>query len=373
MERITVVGLGAMGLGIAQVYAQAGFAVTATDAMPAARGSAKERLRTALDSRVATGKLAPAAMSATLANLTIVDDLAHIGDPDLIIEAVVEDMRIKQALLRELEEISGAKTILATNTSALSVGELATGLSNPGRLLGLHFFNPAPVMKLVELVAHSASHATTLARARILTERAGKTVISCADRPGFIVNRCARPFYGEALALLEEGRTASDIDAAILAAGYRMGPFTLIDLIGADINLAATKGMSRSMDHHPRYHVFPALEDQVARGDLGRKTGRGFIFPAMPAAAPADAAAIRLRIESTLANEAASLLAEGATSATDIDAALKLGLNFPRGPFESARLLGAQAIISELARLRAAAPPGLANRYQLEPALLAVL
>ncbi len=373
MERIAIIGLGAMGLGIAQVYAQAGFAVTATDAQSAARDSAKERLRAALEPRVVAGKLAPTAMEATLDNLTIVDGPGHVGTADLIVEAVAEDLSIKQALLQQLESNTDAKTVLATNTSALSVGALAQGLASPERLVGLHFFNPAPVMKLVELVVHPATCAAASARARSLTERAGKTVISCADRPGFIVNRCARPFYGEALALLEEGRTASDIDAAMLAAGYRMGPFSLIDLIGADINLAATTGLARGMDNHPRYHIFSALREQVARGDLGRKTGRGFLFPASPGATPTDAGAIRLRIEAMLANEAASLLAEGATPAADIDAALMLGLNFPRGPFESARLLGRDVIMAELARLRAVARPGLADRYQLEPALLTAL
>lgn len=370
MERIAIVGLGAMGLGIAQVYAQAGFTVIATDTQPAARDSAKERLRASLEPRVAAGKLTQTAMKVTLANLTVGDDLADIGHADLIVEAVIEDLSVKQALLQHLEQNADPTTVLATNTSALSVGALAHGLSRPERLIGLHFFNPAPLMKLVELVVHPTTSAAASARARSLTERAGKTVITCADRPGFIVNRCARPFYGEALALMEEGRTASDIDAAMLAAGYRMGPFSLIDLIGADINLAATTGLALGMKHHPRYHVFSALRTQVAKGDLGRKTGHGFLFPANPGAPPADAAAIRLRIESMLANEAASLLAEGATPAADIDAALRLGLNFPRGPFESARLLGSEAILTELARLRAAAPPGLADRYILEPALL---
>lgn len=373
MERIAVVGLGAMGLGIAQVYAQAGFSVTATDTQPAARDSAKKRLRAVLEPRVAAGKLAQTAMDVTLENLIVVNGLAHIGPADLIVEAVIEDLSIKQALLQQLELNADTTTVLATNTSALSVGALAQGLSRPERLLGLHFFNPAPVMNLVELVMHPTTSAAAAACARNLTERAGKTVITCADRPGFIVNRCARPFYGEALALMEEGRTASDIDAAMLAAGYRMGPFSLIDLIGADINLAATEGLARGMDHLPRYHVFSALRDQVAKGDLGRKSGRGFLFPASPGAPPADAGAIRLRIEAMLANEAASLLAEGSTPAADIDAALKLGLNFPRGPFESARLLGREAIITELARLRAAAPPGLADRYQLQPVLLTAL
>jgi 3-hydroxybutyryl-CoA dehydrogenase len=372
MKQVGIVGLGAMGLGIAQVFAQAGVAVIATDQQSETRGAALARLRAALEARVSAGKLAQSAVEETLSHLTITEGLGGFAKAGLIVEAVIEDQGIKQTLFRALEAVTGADTILATNTSALSVGALALGLARPDRLLGLHFFNPAPVMRLVELVAHPSTASGALAEVRALAERAGKTVIQCADRPGFVVNRCARPFYGEALAMLEEGRSASDIDAAMLAAGYRIGPFSLIDLVGADINLAATEGLARAMNHHPRYHLFQALRDQVAKGDLGRKTGRGFLFPDLPGPTPADAPAIRLRIEATLANEAASLLAEGSISADDIDTALKLGLNFPRGPFESARLLGLPAIQAELSRLATAAPAHLTGRYRPSPALTAL-
>lgn len=372
MTRIGVVGLGAMGLGIAQLYAQAGLEVVATDMHAAARDSARARIAAALDGRVAAGKLAARERDATLARLTITETPDGLAPAGMVIEAIVEDLAVKRSLLHDLERVASAETILATNTSALSVGALAEGLARPGRLLGLHFFNPAPVMRLVELVAHDATDATALATARALTERAGKTVIACADRPGFVVNRCARPFYGEALALLEEGRTPSDIDAAMLAAGYRMGPLSLIDLVGADVNLAATEGLARGMANHPRYHVFDVLRAQVANGTLGRKSGKGFLFPAGPGPAPSDADAIRLRIEATLANEAASLLAEGAVSEQDIDTALKLGLNFPRGPFESARALSMGAVVAELRRLADIAPAHLVGRYDPCPALLAL-
>jgi 3-hydroxybutyryl-CoA dehydrogenase len=227
----------------------------------------------------------------------------------------------------------------------------------------LHFFNPAPVMKLVELVAHAGTSPEALAHARTLAEGAGKVVIACPDRPGFIVNRCARPYYGEALALLEEGRSPAEIDAAMVAAGYRLGPFALIDLIGADINLAATESLSAAMGGLPRYHVFAALRAQVARGDLGRKTGRGFVHPSEPVPPPADAKAIALRIEAALVNEAAWLLSEGGVTAEGIDTAMKLGLNFPRGPFEAKARHGAGVIRATLAALEAAAPPHLRTRY----------
>ena len=373
MERIGVVGLGAMGLGIAQLYSQAGHPVVATDAQPGARETAHQRIRASLTPRVEAGKMAAADLDALLSRLTVVGTADEVAAADLVIEAVLEDLAVKRALFARLEAAAGPGTILATNTSALSVAAIADGLKRPGRMIGLHFFNPAPVMRLVELVAPPGVDPEALATARRVTEGAGKTVIACADRPGFVVNRCARPFYGEALAMMEEGRSASDIDAAMLAAGYRLGPFSLIDLVGADVNLAATEGLARVMDFNPRYHVFDALKAQVARGDLGRKTGRGFLYPATPGPAPADAAAIVLRIESALANEAASLLAEGAVSETDIDTALKLGLNFPRGAFGAARAQGLDRVRAELRRLAASAPKGLVGRYELQAPLAAMV
>jgi len=374
MEQISVIGLGAMGLGIAQLFAQAGFAVRGADAHPDTRAAALHRIRTALQARVAAGKLGDDAMAETLARITICDSIAQAAQgASLIIEAVIEDAGIKRMVLAEAEAAAPGSAILATNTSALRVAALARGLVRPENLLGLHFFNPPQVMKLVEMVDHGTTSPGALTLARTLTERAGKVVIACPDTPGFIVNRCARPFYGEALAMMTEGRSASDIDAAMLAAGYRMGPLTLIDLIGADINLAATEGLSEAMNHHPRYHVFDLLRQQVKKGALGRKSGTGFLFPAPPGPAPADAVAIRLRIEAMLANEAASLLADSPLSPDDIDRAMMLGLNFPRGPFASARLHGAKAIAGLLARLQSAAPPQLAARYALNPALLSAL
>ena len=360
---IGVVGLGAMGLGIAQVYAQAGFRVRATDSQAETRGSALGRLRAGLAPRVAAGKLSAAALAETLSNITVVDAPQDIGAVTMIVEAIVEDMAAKQALWAGLEPTVGPDCVLATNTSALSVTGMAQRLIHPERLLGLHFFNPAPVMRLVELAGHAGSAPAALTTARRVTEAAGKTVIACADRPGFVVNRCARPFYGEALALLEQGRSASDIDAAMLAAGYLIGPLALIDLVGADINLAATEGLARAMGHHPRYHVFAALRAQVAKGDLGRKSGRGLLWPDPPGPAPADAPDIAARIVAVLINEAATLLAEGSVSAPDIDTAMKLGLNFPRGPFEMLRQRCGAAVLATLQALSDAAPAGLRGRY----------
>ncbi len=359
---IGVVGLGTMGLGIAHVFAQAGFQVLATDMNTGVRDSAKDRLRDALKLRVAAGRMEPAAMAATLKGLTIAGGPDDLGTAGLVIEAIAERLDAKQALFRQLESVA-AGAVLATNTSSLSVTAMAQGLDRPDRVVGLHFFNPAPAMKLVELIAQPASDPQALKFARQVTETAGKTVVPCPDRPGFIVNRCARPFYGEALALMEEGRTASDVDAAMLAAGYRIGPFSLIDLIGADINLAATEGLWTAMNRHPRYHPFDTLRAQVASGHLGRKTGHGFLFPDRPGPAPADAAAIADRIEAALVNEAASLLAEGGVTADAIDTGMMLGLNFPRGPSGMAERIGTDRIAAILSRLEASAPAHLKGRY----------
>lgn len=366
---IGVIGLGTMGLGIAQVYAAAGFPVIATDTFAAARDSAKPRMTEALQNRVSAGKLTQAAMDATLANLTIAETLDAFAPCTLIIEAIVEKLDAKQALFAALEPIVAPTCILATNTSSIPVRDIAEGLHHPDRVLALHFFNPPTAMKLVELAPHADTLMQNINIARQVTEIANKTVIECPDRPGFIVNRCARPYYGEALALLTEGRTASDIDASLQADGYRLGPLSLIDLIGADINLAATRGMYQAMGNHPRYHVFPALTSQVAAGHLGRKSGQGFLHPSHPGPAPQDAAQIALRIESALINEAHWLLAEGGTTPDGIDTAMKLGLNFPRGPFEALTLHTRAKVLQTLTDLQAKAPDALKPRYAPAPGL----
>lgn len=369
LPTIGVVGLGMMGLGIAQVFAQAGFRVIATDAHPPARETASDRLAQALQVRVDAGKLAEADRDATLARLTLTGDLTAFAPCGIVVEAIVEKLEAKRALFGTLETILAPDAILATNTSSLPVHAIAEGLHHPERVLALHFFNPPTAMRLVELAPHSATASDALDRAEAWTTAAGKTVIRCPDRPGFIVNRCARPYYGEALALLTEGRSAGEIDAAMTAVGYRLGPFALIDLVGADINLAATDGMRAAMGGHPRYHTFDALTAQVASGNLGRKTGRGFVFPDPPTTPPPDADAIALRIETTLVNEAHWLLSEGGVTAQGIDTAMRLGLNFPRGPFEALARHGKAAILAELVRLHAAASEALKSRYDPAPGL----
>lgn len=364
---IGVIGLGAMGLGIAQVFSQSGQDVIGFDASPAARDSAKDRLAAQLAPRVAKGALSAGAMEQILDRLIVVNAVSGIAPSDMVIEAVIERLDVKIAVLGDAIPHLRPDTVIATNTSSLSVGTIAAGLAHPQNVLGLHFFNPAPVMKLVELVPHAGTSAQALAQARRWAEAAGKTVVQCPDRPGFIVNRCARPYYGEALALLESGFVPAKIDAAMLAAGYRLGPFALIDLVGADINLAATQSLCDAMQGHPRYHVFAALKSQVAGGNLGRKTGAGFVFPAD--AAPMENSDIALQVEAALVNEAAWLLGEGGAQPEGIDTALRLGLNFPRGPFEILAARGRGVILAKLTALESAAPPHLKTRYLPAPFL----
>lgn len=366
-KTVAVIGLGTMGLGIVQVFAAAGFGVLATDANPDVRGSALERLKTSLAPLVDKGKVSTADRDALLGRITPCSDMADLSPADLAIEAIVERLDIKQSLFCQLEQRLSPQAILATNTSSLSVGAIATPLSRPERLLGLHFFNPAPVMKFVELVPHSGTAEAATTRAEAWMRACGKTVVTAPDRPGFIVNRCARPFYGEALAMVEEGLAPRAIDAAMMAAGYRLGPFALIDLIGADINLAATEGLYQAMGQHPRYFPFASLKDRVAQGTLGRKSGRGFLFP--ETVTPQPDPAIVLRIEAMLANEALWLLTEGGVTREGIDTAVKLGLNFPRGPFDMLDQHGASTIGQVLAGLFAQAPDLMKERYAPAPGL----
>jgi 3-hydroxybutyryl-CoA dehydrogenase len=368
-QRIGVVGLGTMGLGIVQVFAQAGFDVIATDAHEPTRNAAKSKLSDTLAARVLSGKLAAIAAEQILSRFEIATHLNEFAATHLVIEAIAEKLEAKIAVFRDLEKYVAADCVLATNTSSLSVSEIANALTHPERVIGLHFFNPAAVMKLVELVVPSFANESAVALARRIAEATGKTVITCRDQPGFIVNRCARPFYGEALVLFEQGHKAMDIDASMLAAGYRLGPFSLIDLVGADINLAATQSLSGAMNNHPRYHVFDSLKAQVIKGALGRKSGRGFIYPNAIDASAKPSLEISLQIEAALINEAASLLEEGGLTTDDIDNVLKLGLNFPRGPFETLQIHGIDKVKSVLRDLEDMAPQHLTTRYLISPAL----
>ncbi|QDL93962.1 3-hydroxybutyryl-CoA dehydrogenase (plasmid) [Paroceanicella profunda] len=365
---IAIAGAGAMGSGIAQVCAQSGRDVLLFDLSAPARERGREAISDNLDRQISKGRISRSTAETILSRIRLAATPEALAPAGLVIEAIIEKPEPKQALFRALEAICGPETVFATNTSSIGVGEIASALAVPVRLAGLHFFNPAQVMKLVEVVGHAATPPALTERLAAFARDIGKTPVICADSPGFIVNRCARPFYGEALAILEEGVfDAPAIDAAMRARGYRMGPFALIDLVGADINLAATETVWAALGRNPRYLPFPALRAQVARGDLGAKTGRGFVTPAVEAAPAPEAVADR--IEAALVNEAAHMCDEGLADAAGIDTAMKLGLNFPRGPFEILAAVGPAEVRARLAAAAATAPDALKPRYAPAAAL----
>lgn len=285
---VAVIGAGAMGAGIAQVAAQAGHRVQLHDTRFGAADAAKRGIADALARLVGKGKLAQADADATVGRIDNVVTLADACVATLVVEAIVEDLDAKRELFARLENIVAPECILATNTSSLSITALAAGLKHAGRVVGMHFFNPAPVMALVEVVAGLATSENAAARVAATATAWGKMPVRTTSTPGFIVNRCARPFYGEALRLLTEGAAdPATLDAVIRdAGGFRMGPFALMDLIGHDVNFAVTKSIWEAYFHDPRYAPSVQQQELVAAGWLGRKSGRGFFEYAPTAAAP---------------------------------------------------------------------------------------
>ncbi|HEY2560979.1 MAG TPA: 3-hydroxyacyl-CoA dehydrogenase [Caldimonas sp.] len=289
---VFVVGAGIMGAGIAQVAAQAGHPVRLFDSRDGAADSARAKLAATLDGLAAKGRLdaaEAAAIAGRIASAARLDDAAAAG---LVVEAIVENLDAKRALFRDLEQIVGEGTVLASNTSSISITALARELKRPGRLVGMHFFNPVPLMKLVEVVSGLATDAEVAAAIFELAKAWGKTAVHARSTPGFIVNRIARPYYAETLALLHE-RFAEPavIDACLRGAGFRMGPCELMDLIGHDTNFAVTQSVFDANFGDKRYQPSLVQREMVDGGLLGRKSGRGFfVYGAGGAALPSPAA-----------------------------------------------------------------------------------
>ena len=274
---VLVVGAGIMGLGIAQVAAQAGHRVRLYDAREGEAQQALRKLGAALDALVAKRKFSAEEAQALLARVEPVATLERFSETRLVVEAIVEDLEAKQALFRQLEELVVAECVLATNTSSISVTAIANGLERPGRLVGMHFFNPVPQMKLVEVVSGLHTDAEIAAAIFDLSRAWGKTPVHARSTPGFIVNRIARPFYAETLALLlEQAATPQVLDACVRAAGFRMGPCELMDLIGHDTNFAVTRSVYRANFYDKRFVPSLVQREMVDGGLLGRKSGRGF-------------------------------------------------------------------------------------------------
>jgi 3-hydroxybutyryl-CoA dehydrogenase len=275
---IGIVGAGAMGAGIAQVAALAGHRVRLFDMRDGAVDAAVAAMAKSFDGRVAKGKLAADKAEAALGRIEPAESLADFDVCALAIEAIVEDVDAKRGLFAELEAVVAPECILASNTSSLSISALARDLARPGRVAGFHFFNPAPAMKLVEIVSGLGTDEATAATLRDTARAWGKTPVRAISTPGFVVNRCARPFYGEALRLLgERAIDAATLDAAMCeAGGFKMGPCALMDMIGHDVNFAVTRAVYAATFEDPRYLPSHVQSEMVAAGRLGRKSGRGF-------------------------------------------------------------------------------------------------
>jgi len=285
---VLVVGAGIMGAGIAQVAAQAGHTVRLFDAREGAAAAACAKLEQALEGLVAKGKLDEEKAKPTVARIRAVDRLDDAAGAGLVVEAIIENAEAKRALFRELEAKVDARCVLASNTSSISVTALANGLKAPGRFVGMHFFNPVPLMKLVEVVSGLETEPAVAQAIFELSQRWGKTPVHARSTPGFIVNRIARPYYAETLALLLE-RVAEPavLDACLRGGGFRMGPCELMDLIGHDTNFAVTESVFAANFFDKRFAPSLVQREMVDGGLLGRKSGRGFFtYPAAPASPP---------------------------------------------------------------------------------------
>jgi 3-hydroxybutyryl-CoA dehydrogenase len=391
-DKIAVIGAGTMGSGIAQLAAQSGYEVLMYDIKDDFVQRGMGNIKSALQGRVDKGKMDAAEMNTIVGRIATTTKRDDAASADLIIEAAPEDMDLKREIFASLSAQCAPDAILATNTSSLSITSIASAAKNSERVIGMHFFNPAPVMPLVEIISTSGTSSEVVERVREIAQRMGKTPVRAADMPGFIVNRVARPFYVEALKILGEGTApVPTIDAAMRGAGFRMGPFELMDFIGIDVNFAVTKSVFEAFFGQGRYRPSPIQQRMVEANTLGRKTGQGFYHyndgqlaePAytppvnmahkrkvpfipehlttaflanggiQPPADSPELGEIAVRILAMIMNEAAYALGEGVASVRDIDIAMKLGTNYPKGPLKWADEIGLDLVFNILKSLDA--------------------
>jgi 3-hydroxybutyryl-CoA dehydrogenase len=376
VARIGVVGAGTMGSGIAQLACLGGYETVIQDPVPEALEAGAARVVESLGKGVRREMWSAEEAEAAGGRLEAVADVAGLAGCDMAIEAAPEDLALKQCLFAELAEACGTSAILATNTSSLPVS--AIGAETPGRerVVGMHFFNPPALMKLVEVVATGDSSAEAVAATAEVARRMGRTPIRAKDSPGFIANRLARPFALESLRMLAQGvADAPAIDQAVrMGGGFRMGPFELIDLIGLDVNLSVARSFYEQGGRPERWRPSEIQERMVGEGLLGRKGGRGFYAydggqpqrgddPDLGIPAPTldpeelakigpEAPEIVPRLFAQIANEAAFALEEEVGSPEDMDTAMRLGFNWPLGPIELTELIGAGRAVEILEGLR---------------------
>ena len=363
---VGVIGAGAMGAGIAQVAAVAGHRVVIADNDSAAVARAGASIAKALAREVEKGRMPAGHDTMALERVTFVadggmDDLSRFADCGIVIEAIVERLDAKKAVFAALEAVVRDACVLATNTSSLAIAAIGGACRRPERVLGVHFFNPAPVMPLVEIVPSLATETDVTSGVRALVDSWRKTTVIASDTPGFIVNRIARPYYGEAIRMYEEGiADIATIDWAMKeAGGFRMGPFELMDFIGHDVNFAVTRSVFEGSWYDPRYRPSVTQQRLLEAGWLGRKSGRGFYDYApgapQPPATEDRALAERLfnRTLALLVNEAVDAVLMRVATPRDIELAMTKGVNYPRGLIAWGDEVGLDTILARLEGLHA--------------------
>lgn len=357
--KIGIIGSGAMGSGIAQVAAQAGHSVYVYDTREAALEQARHNMEAIFARLVEKGRFSREEADIIIGRVFFEDKLRDFEHCGLVIEAIIEKLDAKKSVFRTLEEIVSPETILATNTSSLSIAALSSGLKHPERLVGIHFFNPAPLMPLVEIIPSLQTSEAVTNAADELVKSWKKITVLAKDTPGFIVNRVARPFYSEAIKMYEEGvADIATIDWAVREiGGFRMGPFELMDLIGHDVNYVVTETVWTQFFFDPRFKPSISQKRLLEAGLLGRKSGRGFYDHGMDAVKPEPNQDETLgqqivdRILALLINEAYDAVFMQIGSPADIDLAMTKGVNYPKGLLAWAEELGPKTVLQRLERL----------------------